>query len=94
MTDGATELDILHGTLDVLVLPTLSWGPSHGYGIACGIRERSAVEAAWGHTEPGERAKFYRLTTARQRELRRATARWERYAAGVAGMLAAAAQPT
>jgi hypothetical protein len=23
MTDGATELDILHGTLDVLVLPTL-----------------------------------------------------------------------
>ncbi|HEX7122747.1 MAG TPA: PadR family transcriptional regulator [Gemmatimonadaceae bacterium] len=25
--------DLLHGTLDVLVLKTLSWGPMHGYGI-------------------------------------------------------------
>lgn len=26
--------DLLHGTLDVLVLKTLSWGPMHGYSIA------------------------------------------------------------
>ncbi len=26
--------DRLHGTLDVLVLKTLSWGPRHGYAIA------------------------------------------------------------
>ena len=26
--------DLLHGTLDVLVLKTLSWGPMHGYTIA------------------------------------------------------------
>ena len=26
--------DFLHGTLDVLVLRTLSWGPRHGYAIA------------------------------------------------------------
>ena len=26
--------DLLHGTLDVLVLKTLSWGPMHGYAIA------------------------------------------------------------
>ena len=26
--------DLLHGTLDVLVLKTLSWGPMHGYLIA------------------------------------------------------------
>ena len=25
--------DLLHGTLDVLVLKTLSWGPRHGYAI-------------------------------------------------------------
>ena len=25
--------DLLHGTLDVLILKTLSWGPAHGYGI-------------------------------------------------------------
>jgi transcriptional regulator len=26
--------DLLHGTLDVLVLKTLSWGAMHGYAIA------------------------------------------------------------
>jgi transcriptional regulator len=29
-----TELDLLQGTLDVLVLKTLSWGPRHGYAVA------------------------------------------------------------
>lgn len=33
----ATEL--LHGTLDTLVLKTLSWGPRHGYGIARFIQD-------------------------------------------------------
>jgi len=27
-------LELLQGTLDVLILKTLSWGPAHGYGIA------------------------------------------------------------
>jgi len=26
--------DILRGTLDLLVLKALSWGPTHGYGVA------------------------------------------------------------
>ena len=30
----ATSVDMLQGTLDVLVLKTLSWGPMHGYAIA------------------------------------------------------------
>jgi transcriptional regulator len=34
-------LDLLRGTLDVLVLKTLSWGPMHGYGIARWIGERT-----------------------------------------------------
>jgi PadR family transcriptional regulator PadR len=33
----ATEL--LHGTLDTLILKTLSWGPRHGYGIARWIQD-------------------------------------------------------
>ncbi len=33
--------DLLHGTLDVLVLKTLSWGPMHGYSIATWIEQRS-----------------------------------------------------
>jgi transcriptional regulator len=34
-------VDLLHGTLDVLVLKTLSWGPMHGYGIARWIEQQT-----------------------------------------------------
>ena len=34
-------LDLLQGTLDVLILRTLAWGPNHGYGISKWIRERT-----------------------------------------------------
>jgi PadR family transcriptional regulator PadR len=37
----ASDLDLLQGTLDVLVLKTLSWGPRHGYAVAAWIRETS-----------------------------------------------------
>lgn len=33
------SLGLLKGTLDVLVLKTLSWGPLHGYAISRFIRE-------------------------------------------------------
>ena len=33
-TMARTTLDLLQGTLDLLVLKTLSWGPAHGYAIA------------------------------------------------------------
>lgn len=32
-------LKLLQGTLDVLVLKALVWGPQHGYGLAGWIRE-------------------------------------------------------
>jgi transcriptional regulator len=32
--ESTDDLDLLQGTLDVLVLKTLSWGPRHGYAIA------------------------------------------------------------
>ena len=35
------SLDLLQGTLDLLVLRTLSWGPMHGYSVARMIKERS-----------------------------------------------------
>lgn len=34
--------DLLHGTLDSLILKTLSWGPRHGYGIARYLEERTS----------------------------------------------------
>ena len=33
------QLDLLQGTLDLLVLKTLSWGPAHGYSVARWIQE-------------------------------------------------------
>ena len=35
------DLGLLLGTLDLLVLKTLSWGPRHGYAIARWIRDTS-----------------------------------------------------
>lgn len=44
------RLGLLQGTVDVLILKTLSWTPMHGYGISQWIRERTdgalAVEDA------------------------------------------------
>ena len=35
------RLDLLQGTLDLLVLKTLTWGEMHGYGISSMIHQRS-----------------------------------------------------
>src|SRR5687767_10211399 len=37
----AAEPMLLQGTLDLLVLRTLAWGPRHGYAVARWIRETS-----------------------------------------------------
>lgn len=34
-------MDLLRGTLDVLILRTLAWGPMHGYAVSRWIRERT-----------------------------------------------------
>jgi PadR family transcriptional regulator, regulatory protein PadR len=35
------RLELLQGTLDMLILRTLQWGPQHGHGIGQAIRVRS-----------------------------------------------------
>jgi PadR family transcriptional regulator, regulatory protein PadR len=35
------RIELLQGTLDLLILQTLQWGPRHGYGISLAIRTRS-----------------------------------------------------
>lgn len=32
------RVELLQGTLDMLILQTLQWGPQHGYGISQAIR--------------------------------------------------------
>jgi PadR family transcriptional regulator, regulatory protein PadR len=36
-----TQLDLMQGTVAVLILKTLSWGAMHGYDISRSIRQRS-----------------------------------------------------
>ena len=51
--------DRLHGTLDALILKTLSWGPRHGYAISRWLRETSgeAIQVEEGSLYPA----LYRL---------------------------------
>jgi PadR family transcriptional regulator, regulatory protein PadR len=38
------DLELVQGTLDALVLKTLSWGPRHGYAVARWIHDTSREE--------------------------------------------------
>ena len=100
---------LLHGTLDALILKTLTGGPRHGYAIAKFIEDASGetviveegslypalyrmerrewIEAAWGISELGRKAKFYRITPKGRRQLATETEQWARFAAGVSKIL-------
>ena len=100
---------MLHGTLDALVLKTLSWGARHGYGIARWIEEttdeavlveegslypalyrmerRGLIDAEWGTSELGRKAKFYRITPKGRRHLAAETEHWARFASAVSKVL-------
>lgn len=39
-------MPLIKGTLDVLVLKALSWGPMHGFEITCWLEDRSESQIA------------------------------------------------
>jgi PadR family transcriptional regulator, regulatory protein PadR len=51
MTTGASDsqVDLLQGTLDLLILQTLAFGPAHGHAIARIIQQRSEEVLQVGH---------------------------------------------
>ena len=102
---------LLHGTLDALILKTLSAGPLHGYAIAKAIEDvsretviveegslypalyrmerRRWLEAEWGTSELGRRAKLYRLTREGRKQLAAELDTWREFSAGVSRILLA-----
>jgi transcriptional regulator len=108
------RLPLLKGTLDLLVLKTLSWGAMHGYAIASWLETQSdgsigvadsalyqalhrlegrgLVEAEWGVTDTGRRARFYRQTGEGRQWLRAEAAVWLEYAESVTWILALSAR--
>jgi PadR family transcriptional regulator, regulatory protein PadR len=103
------RVELLQGTLDMLILGTLQWGPQHGYGIVQALRVNSGdvlqvetgslypalhrperqgwVRAEWKQTESNQRAKYYRITAARKKQLTTDRTRWEQMVAAVAAIM-------
>jgi PadR family transcriptional regulator, regulatory protein PadR len=53
------------------------------------MEKRGWVEAGWGMSELGRKAKFYRLTPEGRRQLRAQTAQWAEFSSGVSKILLA-----
>jgi PadR family transcriptional regulator PadR len=108
---AAPDLDLIRGTLDLLLLKTLSWGPMHGlaalqwierttnqklqveegalYPALHRLEDKGWLDAEWGHTDRGRKAKFYRLTPAGRRQLATELSKWAHYTEAVGLIIAA-----
>ena len=51
------------------------------------MERRGLIEAEWGTSELGRKAKFYRITPKGRRQLAADTEQWARFAAGVSKVL-------
>jgi PadR family transcriptional regulator PadR len=67
------RIELLQGTLDMLILQALAWGPRHGYGIGQAIRTGSSDIL---HAETGS------LYPALHQ-----VARWKRTSAAIASLM-------
>src|SRR4029453_14867840 len=107
MAQPANEL--LHGTLETLILKTVAQGPRHGYAIARWLEDTTGdvlqiedgslypalyrmeqggwIQAEWGLTGPGRKAKFYRIPPAGRKRLAARTEEWARFAGAVSKVL-------
>lgn len=102
---------LLQGTLEVLILKSISLGALHGYGILHRIQQiaqgrleipqgsfyialyrmehKGLIEGEWGESENNRRAKFYTLTTAGRKQLKKETEKWAEMTDVVGSVLSA-----
>jgi len=88
------RIALLQGTLDLLILRTLLFGPQHGQGIARAIQEQSDdvllvewISAKWGTSSNNRKARFYSLTKGGRKQLAHETSRWRKLAAAIGRVL-------
>ena len=101
--------ELLHGTLETLILKTVARGARHGYAIARWLEDSTAdvlriedgslypalyrmeqrgwIEAEWGTTDSGRKAKFYRITPMGRKRLAARTEEWAKFAGAVSSVL-------
>jgi transcriptional regulator len=104
-----SKLDLLQGTLDLLILRTLQSGPQHGWAISERIQQISQnvlqvnqgslypalhrlehqgwIQAEWGVSELGRRARFYSLTPSGRKQLDAETESWARLTTAIGRVL-------
>jgi len=88
----AVSLKPLHGYGVLLRIGQISGGaltiPQGSlYPALYRLEHQGLIEAAWGESDNGRRAKFYTITTTGRRRLRDETAGWNRLAVAIATAL-------
>ena len=106
---AAPPNELLHGTLETLILKAVARTPRHGYAVARWLEEatgevlqiedgslypalyrmehRGLIQAEWGTSELGRKAKFYRITPIGRKRLAASTAEWTRFSAAISKVL-------
>ena len=109
------KLDLLQGTLDLLILRTLLGGAAHGHAIAKYIQRTSEdllqvetgslypavhrleakgwIEASWGLSDKGKRARYYKLTREGRKQLSSERSKWDAFAGAMGLILMAKERP-
>lgn len=100
MTRHSNRIELLQGTLDLLVLRILLFGPFHGHAISKQIQSASQdvlkvetgwkqgwIASEWQLSDKGKRAKYYRLTRTGRKQLLSERDRWEQLALAMARVL-------